>query len=180
MFCFHILTIWVNIWKLISVDIAMGEVMRAVVMLVGSDVAVASAREGGDATDFRSHVAWDKSDTVAFTSDYLDGLRVVLVVRVSDKVGNKLAKVVVDVLAVGNACDGELDDIKLVTVLGPYADVIAFVFDAEVAELLDWYIFVVERTNYHTHGGGTRRLCAIDRFGDLVGILVEQFKEHII
>lgn len=164
----------------ISVDKAMGEVMRAVVMLVGSDVAVAGAREGGDTTDFRSHVAWNVADTVAFTSDYLDGLRVVLVVMISGKGSNELANVVVDVLAVCNSSDGELDDIKLGTVLGPYADMVTIVLYAEVAELLDWYIFVVERTNYHTHCGVSRRWCAIDRFVDLVAILVEQFKYHII
>jgi hypothetical protein len=128
----------------------MGEVMGAVGMVVGSDVAVAGARDGGDATDFRSHVAWNVADTVAITGDYLDGLRVVLVVRVSDKSGNELAKVIVDVLAVGNACDGELDDIKLVTVLGPYADVIAFVFDAEVLEFLNGCIFAVTRIDDYT------------------------------
>ena len=158
----------------------MSEVMRTAGMVAGSDVAVAGAREGGDATDFRSHVAWNVADTVAFTGDYLDGLWVVLVVRVGYKVGNELAKVVVDVLAVGNSSDGELDDIKLGTVIWPYADMVTIVLYAEVAELLDWYIFVVERTHYHTHCGGTRRWCAIDRFVDLVAILVEQFKDHII
>lgn len=122
----------------ISVDKAMGEVMGAFGMVVGSDVAVAGAREGGDATDFRSHVAWNVADTVAITGDYLDGLRVVLVVRVGDKGGNELAKVAVDILAVGNTCNGKFDNIKLGTVLRPYADMVTIVLDAEVAEIFDF------------------------------------------
>ena len=55
-----------------------------------------------------------------------------------------------------NACNIKSYHIKMVIVLWPDDDVVAFVLDAEVAEFLDWYIFVVVRTDDYTNARSFR------------------------
>ena len=107
-------------------------------VVVGTNVAVATAGESGEVTDVLRLVFWNIADTVAFTGDYLDGVLVVGVGRVGFQDGIELAEVFIDVFAMCDACNIELDIIyTLITlILGPDAYVVAFVFDAEVAETL--------------------------------------------
>ena len=67
-------------------------------------------------------------------SEHFDGVWIGGVVWFSFKGAFELAKVVVDIVTVGHAGDGELYDVELALVFWPYGDVIAFVFDAKVDE----------------------------------------------
>lgn len=120
--------------------------------VIGPDVAVATAGESGEVTDVGGLVFGDVADTVAFTGDYLDSVLVVGIGRVGFQGGSELAEVFVDVFAMCDACNGEFEIIHTLNaiILGPDADVIAFVFDAEILEFLDGCIRITA-ANYYLH-----------------------------
>jgi hypothetical protein len=97
--------------------------------------------------DFCCHTLGDIADMVSIGSKHLDSVRIVGVGGFSFEGTNKLAEVVVYVVAMGHAGDMELNNIKLVVVFWPYAHMVAFVFDAEVLEFADGHILVTVRVN---------------------------------
>lgn len=133
-------------------DVAVGEVG----VVVDADVAVAGAGEGGEAANVGGCVAGDVAEMVAFAGYYLDCVGVIRVSRVCDEGRDELAEVLIDVLAMCNACNTELKVVYALNALnlGPNADMVAFVFNAEVLEGLS---FSDGGTVGHSGGGGVAR-----------------------
>lgn len=115
-------------------DVTIGEIHA----VVGTYVAVATAGESGEVTDVGGLVFRDIADTVTFSGDYLDSVLVVGVGRVGFKGGSELTDVFIDVFAMHDACNVKLDIVYTLKalILWPYADVVAFVLNAEVAKKL--------------------------------------------
>ncbi len=67
-------------------------------------------------------------------SDYLDGVLVVGVGRVGFQGGSELAKVLIYMFAVRDACNGKLEIVTYELIFWPDADVVSFVLDTEIAE----------------------------------------------
>ena len=109
-------------------------------VVVYADVTVTGAGEGDEATDVGSCVTGDVAETVAFAGDYLNGVGVIRIAGVCDEGSNELSKVLIDVLAVRDACNTELKVVYTLNALNlwPDADVVAFVFNAEVPEGLSF------------------------------------------
>lgn len=83
---------------------------------------------------------------VAVGGEYLDGVIVVWVGRLWLQNAYELTEVVVDIITMRQTCYIELYDIELAVILWPYADMIAFVIDAEVLEsLLLWLLLFILR-----------------------------------
>ena len=124
--------------------------IREIHAVVGADVTVTAAGESDEVTDVLRLVFGNVADTVAFMSDYLDGVLVVGVGRVWFQGGNELAKVLIYMLAMCDARNIELEIIHtLITlILWPDADVVAFIFDAEVLKFLDWCIRITSTNHY--------------------------------
>ena len=120
---------------LVCGDVAVGEIDAVVV----ANIAVTAAGESGEVTNVLRLVFGDVANTVAFMSDYLDSVLVVGVGRFGFQGGSELADVVIYMFAMRDACNGEFDVVYTLKVLifWPNADVIAFILDAEIAELLD-------------------------------------------
>lgn len=118
-------------------EITIGEIFAVLL----TDVAVAGAREVGKATDFCRHIFGDVAEAVTFGGDNGDGVGVVGVGGFGLQGGNGLAQVVGYVFAVGDSCNGKFEIVTYALILGPYADVIAFVFYAEILEALDLWFF---------------------------------------
>ena len=115
----------------------LGDVAVGVVGVVNyADVAVAGAGEGGEAANVGGRVTGNVADAVTFAGYYLDCVGVIRIGGVSDESRDELAKVLVDVLAVRDACNTELKVIYALNALNlwPDAYVVAFVFYAEVLE----------------------------------------------
>jgi hypothetical protein len=130
----------------ISCDVTIGEIEA----VVGTDVTVTAAGERGEVTDVLRLVFGDVANAVAFMSDYLDSVLVVGVGRVGFQGGSELAKVLIYMFAVRDACNGKFEIIHtLITlILWPDADVVAFIFDAEVLKFLDWCIRITATNHY--------------------------------
>ena len=124
--------------------------VREVGTVMLADVAIACAWEAGKVTDDRCCVTWYVANAVTVGSDYLDSIRIVRIGGFWYKVGNKFANMFVDMFAVGDACDIEPDIVQtLITlILRPYTYVVAFVFDAKVAEFLDGRIRITVANYY--------------------------------
>ena len=105
-----------------------------------ADVAVAGAGEIGEAADVGGCVTGDVADAVTFAGYYLDCVGVIRIGGVCDKGSDELAKVLIDVFAVCDACNTELKVVYALDALDlwPDADVVAFVFNAEVLEGLSF------------------------------------------
>jgi len=97
--------------------------------------------------DFCRRIHGDIAGMVSIGGKYLDSVRVVGIGGFRFECTDKLAEVVVYVVAMGHAGDMELNNIKLVVVFWPYAHMVAFVFDAEVLEFADGHILVTVRVN---------------------------------
>ena len=109
--------------------------------VVCADITVATAWESGEVTDVGGLVFRDVADTVPFTGDYLDGFFVVGVGRVGFQGGTELAEVFINVFAMCDACNGEFEVVTYALILGPNANVVAFVLDAEVSKILNtWFV----------------------------------------
>lgn len=106
--------------------------------VVGTDVTVATTGERGEVTDVGGLVFGDVADAVAFTGDYLDSVLVVGIGWVGLQGGSELADVLIYMFAVRYACNGKFEIINTLDaiILGPDTDMVAFIFDAEVAETL--------------------------------------------
>lgn len=124
-----------------SFNIAVGEVF--VVML--ADVTIAGTWKTGKVTDDSCCVTRYITDAVPVGSDYLDSIRIVWVCWFWNKVGNELAKVFVDIFAMGDACNRKLNIVYSLKafILRPDADVVTFVFDAEISKVFDWYLISI-------------------------------------
>lgn len=109
--------------------------------VIEADEAVALAWEGGERADLGGHVLGNIADAMSVTGNYLDGILVVWVRRVGDEGAGELSDVVTDVIHVVHPGDGEVQVIAEALVLWPYADVVAFVFDAEVLQVIHLGIF---------------------------------------
>jgi hypothetical protein len=108
--------------------------------IIDADIAVTCTREGGKTADVGGRVTGNIADTVAFAGYYFNGIGVVRVSRVCDKGRDELTEVLINMLAVRDACNTELKVVYTLNALNlwPDAYVIAFVFDAEVLELLSF------------------------------------------
>jgi len=115
-------------------DVTIGKI----VAVVSADVAVTTTGERGEVTDVLRLVFGDVADAVAFAGDYLDSVLVVGVSRVGFQDGSELAKVLIYMFAVRDACNGKFEIIHTLDalILGPDTDMVAFVLNAEIAELL--------------------------------------------
>ena len=109
---------------------------------------VTRAWEAEVPTDFEGYFFWDISQVVAVMGEHLDGVSIVGVGWFGFEGAFTLTDIVVDVFSVGNAGNRELYDVKLVMVFRPYTDVVAFVLDAEVFQLLDFGVWIVLRFNF--------------------------------
>ena len=129
-------------------DVTIGKIIA----VVGTDVTVTATGERGEVTNVLRLVFGDVADTVAFMSDYLDGVLVVWVGRVGFQGGSELAKVLIYMLAMCDACNGEFEIIHTLNaiILGPDTDMVAFVLDTEILEFLDGCIRITA-TNYYLH-----------------------------
>ncbi len=109
-------------------------------VVIYADVAVTGAGEGREAANVGGCVAWDVAETVAFAGYYLDCVGVIRVSRVCDKGSDEFAKVLIDVLAVRDACNTDLKVVYAPNALNlwPDAYVVAFVFNTEVLEGLSF------------------------------------------
>jgi len=118
----------------ISCDVTISKIKA----VVGTYVAVTATGERGEVTNVLRLVFGDVADTVAFMSDYLDGVLVVGVGRVGFQGGNELTEVLIYMFAVRDACNGKFEIIHTLDalILGPDTDMVAFVLNAEIAELL--------------------------------------------
>ena len=183
---------WGNIWKL-SCNIAIGEV-NAVVL---TDIAEAGAWKVGDFAHFSCHVFWDVADMMSVRGEYLDGILVVVVCWFRFHGANEFTNVIVDIVTVGHSCDIELQIISYELVFGPDADVVAFVLDAEVLQLLHgcvrigfWFIhrrnrlffikyrewaFVCAQSDCFEGGGVASGLCTSLQF-----IMLQLFFETVV
>lgn len=123
----------------ISCDVAIGKIMA----VVDANVAVATAGERGEVTDIGGLVFGDVANMVAFMSDYLNSVLVVGVGRIWFHGGSELAKVFIDVFAMCDACNGELEIVTYALIFWPDAYVVAFVFDAKILKTL--HLRVVDR-----------------------------------
>ena len=101
------------------------------------------AWDGRKVTDALRLILRDVTNAVAIAGEYLDGIGIIGVGGVWFQGGYKLTEVVVYVLAIGNACNGEFEIVTYALILWPHADMVAFVFDTEVLEFLDGGIFTV-------------------------------------
>jgi hypothetical protein len=106
------------------------------VAVVGTYVAVTATGESGEVTDVLRLVFGDVADTVAFTGDYFDGVLVVGIGRVGFQGGSELTEVLIYMFAVRDTCNGKLEIVTNTLILWPDADMVAFVFDTEIAETL--------------------------------------------
>lgn len=104
-----------------------------------------------ESSDITGYILWDVADTVAIAGEYLNGLRVVGIGWVGFQGGDKLSEMVVYVFSVCDACNLEFDVVYTLKALifWPYADVIAFALDTEVAETPNLWLFVIIRTDIH-------------------------------
>jgi len=116
----------------ISCDVTISEIY----VVAGADVAVTATGESDEVTDVLRLVFGDVADTVAFMSDYLDGVLVVWVGRVGFQGGSELAKVLIYMLAMCDACNGKFEIVTYALILWPDTDMVAFVLNAEIAEML--------------------------------------------
>ena len=108
-------------------------------------------RKGCRITDFCGHILWDIANMVMVACHHLDGIRVIGIAWFCFQGTFELSEIFVNILTIGHACNIELDDFKLVVILWPDAYVVAFVFDAEVLELLDGSIFTFDGTDGHSN-----------------------------
>jgi hypothetical protein len=108
--------------------------------IIDADIAVTCTREGGKTADVGGRVTGNIADTVAFAGYYFNGIGVVRVSRVCDKGRDELTEVLINMLAVRDACNTELKVVYTLNALNlwPDADVIAFVFYTEVLEGLSF------------------------------------------
>jgi hypothetical protein len=108
--------------------------------IIDADIAVACIREGGKTADVGGRVTGNIADTVAFAGYYFNGIGVVRVSRVCDKGRDELTEVLINMLAVRDACNTELKVIYALNALNlwPDADMVAFVFYVEVPEGLSF------------------------------------------
>ena len=119
----------------------LGDVAVGVVGVVNyADVAVAGAGEGGEAANVGGRVTGNVADAVTFAGYYLDCVGVIRIGGVSDESRDELAKVLVDVLAMCDACNTELEVVYTLNALNlwPDADMVAFVFNAKVLKELNF------------------------------------------
>ena len=118
--------------------------------VVGAYITEAAAGESGEVTDVGSLVFWDVAYSVAFTSDYLDSILVVGVSRVGFQGGSELAKVFIYMFVVRDACNGKFNIIHTsdALILGPDADMVAFVLDAEKLKFFDECIRITATNRY--------------------------------
>ena len=79
---------------------------------------------------------------VTIGSEYLDGVWVILIGRFCLQGAFELAKIVVNILTIGHACNIELDDFELIVILGPYGDVVAIIYETEMFKHLYFRIIV--------------------------------------
>ena len=117
-------------------DVAVG----VVGIIIDADEAVTGAGEGGEAANVGGRVTRDITETVSFAGYYLDCVGVIRVSGVCDKGSDELAKMLIDVFAVRDACNTELKVVYTLNALnlGPDADMVAFVFNTEVPEGLSF------------------------------------------
>ena len=122
--------------------------------VVFADVTIELARKACEVADFHSHILWNIAKAVAIAGEYLDGLWVVGIERVGLKGGDKLAEVVAYMFAVGDACNIELNIVQSLKalILWPHADVVALIFDAEIAKTPNLWFLVIIRFDNHTDG----------------------------
>ena len=117
-----------------------------------ADVAIACAWEAGEFADFVCPIFGDVADAVAIVGEYLDGIRVIFIGWLRLQGGSEFTKVFFHVLAMGDACNIELNIVYALKafILWPHADVVAFILDAEVLEFLDGGVFSVGGTDGHS------------------------------
>lgn len=127
-------------------DVTVGEIGAIVV----ADVAITGAGDGGEIADFGCCVTRHITDAMAVVGHYLDGIGVIVVGRVGFKGGSELSDVFIDVFAMCDACNREFDIVTYALILWPDADMVAFVFDAEVLKFLDGCIRITA-TNHYLH-----------------------------
>jgi hypothetical protein len=96
------LSFWGNIWS-------KNVTVREIDTIVLTNVTETLAREGDIVADFVGHVFRDVADMVTIGSEYLDGVWVILIGRFCLQSTFELTKIAVYVLAVGDACNIELD-----------------------------------------------------------------------
>ena len=117
-------------------DVAVG----VVGVVVYADIAVTCTGEGGEAANIGGRIAGNIADAVAFAGYYLDCIGVIRIGGISDEGRDELAEMIIDVFAVRDACNTELDIVYALNALNlwPDADMVAFVFNAEVLEGLSF------------------------------------------
>ena len=116
----------------LAYNVAVGEVDTISL----SDVEEAGAWKVGDLAHFICHVFGDVADMVAVMGKYLNGVWIVGVCWFCFQNSNRFTKIFINVVTILNACYIKSYHIKMVVVLWPYRNMVAFVFDAEVAETL--------------------------------------------
>jgi hypothetical protein len=139
-------------------DVAVG----VVGIIIDADEAVTGAGDGDKTADVCGRVTGNIADAVAFAGYYLDCVGVIRVSGVCDKGSDELAKMLIDVFAVRDACNTELKVVYALNALnlGPDADMVAFVFNTEMLEGLS---FSDGGTVGHSGGIGVGRTDTVAR-----------------
>ena len=140
--------VFVNVKHLCSLVIFGDVTVSEIYAVIGTDIAVTAIGESGEVTDVLRLVFGDVSDTVAFTGDYLDGVLVVGVGWVGFQGGSELSEVFINVFALCDARNGELEIVTYALILWPDADMVAFVLDAEVLKFFDGCIRTTATNHY--------------------------------
>ena len=91
-------------------------------------------------TYYGGEILGDVADVMTVRGKNLDGVMVIGIVGFCCQGAFELAEVVGDAYTMSHTCNREFHYVCIMVTARPYAGVIAFVFNTEVLEFLDWCI----------------------------------------
>ena len=104
-------------------------------------------RKGCRITDFCGHILWDIANMVMVACQHFDGIGVIGIVRFCFQGTFELSEIFVNIVSVRDSGNIEFYNVKLAIILWPDADVVAFVLDAEVLEILNGCVRITTTDN---------------------------------
>lgn len=113
-----------------------------------SDVEEAWVWKLCECANFVGHIFWDVAEMVAVIGEYLNGVWIIGVCWFCFQNSNRFTKIFINVVTIFNACYTKSYHIKMVVVLWPYRNIVAFVLDAEIFEFLDGCIRIAATNCY--------------------------------
>ena len=104
-------------------------------IIIIADVEETFAWNGSELADTYRHVFWDVADVVAVFGEYFDCVGVVWIGWFCFQCAGMLTEIAVYVITVGHASNLKFEIVTRLLILGPYADIVAGVFGAEVFQI---------------------------------------------